>query len=254
MGSKKSFFILLILPLLLFKCTGNEVFLELQKTVKENSQKVEKNSAILDTLKIQSGTMGKKISNNSTTLEEKSQIVEHMSAEISNLKNEISEMNNFIAMQQEIIDSLMQKEKDGALPNQEKNVPQQLFQNAMNLYSNSEYQASITKFTQFLEKYPDDFRASGAQFWIGKCYISLEQFQTAIHQMDKVLTNYPNAKEIVDAQLEIAYCLEKTEQYKGALSLLQQIQNQFPDYEKMDVVIKKIEELSEGSAFGGKER
>jgi len=64
------------------------------------------------------------------------------------------------------------------------------YQEAFKAYSNREFNAAITLFSDFLKQYPNDMDADNSQYWLGQSHYQLENFAQAEQAFRNVLKHY----------------------------------------------------------------
>ncbi len=239
---KKIYLILPILFTILTQCSESSKYLQLQTIAQNNAQKIDTLSVIVDSNYYEIVQANESNAESINNLEERFVALEIIQSKISLLESKLNNIDSQISSQQETLNS-MQKEEIPKPIEQKEFSYEEIYQEARNLYIDNEFQESISKFTKFIEEFPDSILAANSQYWIGECYYSLEQYETAIFQFDKVVINYPTSEKVADAKLKIAFCLSDMGEYEGALTQLREIQKQFPDYERMDIVEDKIIQL-----------
>jgi len=240
---KKILFILLPLTLIILaQCSRGAQFQKLYTITEKNCQKIDSLSVVADNNTKLIADIKDSHSQSIKSMEDKLVAIEIIQSKMSMLESKLNNINSKVSSQQEILNDLQAESKPTSSEQKEISF-EKLYQEARNSYLDKEFQKSITKFTEFIKKFPDNTLAANAQYWIGECYYSLEQFETAIFHFDKVVINYPESEKVVDAKLKIAFCLSDMGEYEGALTQLREIKKHFPDYERMNIVRDKIMQL-----------
>lgn len=106
--------------------------------------------------------------------------------------------------------------------------PTEVYLRAFGDYASGRYQAAISGFENFLQRFPNNAYASNARYWLGDCYFSQQEYPTAILEFQKVLNDYPRAAKSPDALLKIATSqlhLGRTDEARQTVGRLDQ---QFP--------------------------
>lgn len=118
--------------------------------------------------------------------------------------------------------------------------PDKLYDQAHNEYRDSHYQEAIIQFKEFLLLFPQNNRASNAQYWIGESYYSLRDYDNAIQAFQLVLQNYPISSKIPDAMVKIGLCYLALEKKELAGLKFQQVIDQFPSSNAADIARQKL--------------
>ena len=245
---KKIIGFVLALSLLLSSCVFNEKYERLER-------KLLIQQAQIDTLKTFTVNMKKQIDDiENYNQQEFDSLHSHLSefsniySRISIAETEINMLENKLQEQEETFVELMDTSRT-ALKEETQPVkptnPDELYDYALQLHKNGEYQKSIENFTLLIHDYPRCDLVANAYYWNGENYFSLEQYETAMFNFDKVIQNYPNSNKVVDSKLKIALCLIGMKEYSGALTQLEKIKKNHPNYSKLNIVDEKIEWLKQ---------
>jgi tol-pal system protein YbgF len=97
------------------------------------------------------------------------------------------------------------------------------YDQAFILVRNTEYQAAIDAFNEFLQKCPDHENVDNAHYWIGECYYAMEEFPKAIAQFELVLTQYPTSSKLPSAMYKLARSKQEMGKDDEAKALYQQL-------------------------------
>lgn len=106
--------------------------------------------------------------------------------------------------------------------------PTEVYLRAFGDYASGRYQAAISGFETFLQRFPGNAYASNARYWLADCYFNQQEYPTAILEFQKVLNDYPRAVKSPDALLKIATSqlqLGRTDEARQAVGRLDR---QFP--------------------------
>ena len=101
------------------------------------------------------------------------------------------------------------------------NSAEELYRQALLFYESKQYDNALKSLKDLLRHYPSHQLSDNAQFWIGVCYLNLDQIDTAHRAFNEVLERYPAGNKVPDAMLMIGN-LEKrrgaVEQYREMLA------------------------------------
>jgi tol-pal system protein YbgF len=103
-----------------------------------------------------------------------------------------------------------------------------LFEQAYASYSRREYSAAETYFQQFMDQYPKDAMAGGAQYWLGETAFSSGEYRKAADRFLKTFTNFPNNERAPEALLKLAISLRRLGENSAACDSFAELQRRYP--------------------------
>ena len=103
-----------------------------------------------------------------------------------------------------------------------------LFEQAYGAYSRREYSAAETYFQQFMDQYPKDAMAGGAQYWLGETAFSSGEYRKAADRFLKTFTNFPNNERAPEALLKLAISLRRLGENSAACDSFAELQRRYP--------------------------
>lgn len=106
--------------------------------------------------------------------------------------------------------------------------PTEIYQTAFGDYAAGRYQQSINGFSRFIQFFPSNDYASNARYWLGECYLALDQPEQAVVEFDRVVSDYPKSTKAPDAMLKKAAALYQTNKEEGALETIQLLKERYP--------------------------
>lgn len=92
-----------------------------------------------------------------------------------------------------------------------------------------DYRLAISRFKEFLKKYPKSNLADNAQYWIGESHYGLREFDQAIIEFDAVRRRYPQGEKVPAALLKQGYAFAELGEKVNARLLLQEVMEKFPE-------------------------
>jgi tol-pal system protein YbgF len=92
-----------------------------------------------------------------------------------------------------------------------------------------DYRLAISRFKEFLKKYPKSNLADNAQYWIGESHYGLREFDQAIIEFDAVRRRYPQGEKVPAALLKQGYAFAELGEKVNARLLLQEVLEKFPE-------------------------
>ncbi|MBN2420549.1 MAG: tol-pal system protein YbgF [Deltaproteobacteria bacterium] len=103
-----------------------------------------------------------------------------------------------------------------------------LYESSLDLFNDGKYDQALSSFKSFLGAYPKSDLADNSQFWIGECYMGLNQYDHAILEFDKVIKNYPKENKVPNAMYRQAIAMQKIGELTGAKILLNKLIKMYP--------------------------
>ncbi len=119
----------------------------------------------------------------------------------------------------------------------------QLYDLALNLYREGKYELSINRFQDFVKRFPSSDKADNAYFWIGECYMALNQYSQAILSYQKVIERYPKGNKVPSAMLRQAIAFLELKDVTPAKLLLKKIIKRHSKSPEAKIAKKKLRQL-----------
>lgn len=119
----------------------------------------------------------------------------------------------------------------------------EMYDHALSLFRKGEYEAAMRGFQAFLNQHPKSDRADNGHFWIGECYMALEQYEQAILAYQKVIKDYPKGNKVANAMLRQAAAFLEIQDKTSARLLLKKIIKEHPGSNEAELAQKKLEAL-----------
>ena len=117
------------------------------------------------------------------------------------------------------------------------------YEEAWKLLDRKDYRAAITRFKDFLKKYPNSGYADNAQYWIGECYYALREFDQAILELDAVRRKYPKGDKVPAALLKQGFAFAELGDKVDARLILQELIDRYPQSEEAARAKQKLKTL-----------
>ena len=102
------------------------------------------------------------------------------------------------------------------------------YEAALRLMDKKDYRAAITRFKDFIKKYPKSRLANNAQYWIGECYYAVREFDQAIVEFDAVRRKYPQGDKVPAALLKQGFAFAELGEKVNARLVLQELVEKYP--------------------------
>lgn len=179
-------------------------------------------------------------SNNTVELRRVYATLERQNQSIEELADRITGMESRLQRQADELEQLRQQgatvqpsyqpaglpaPSGAASPAQGAGSPTEVYLQAFGDYASGRYQAAISGFESFLQRFPNNSYASNAQFWLADCYFNQQQYALAKSEFERVINDYPNAAKAPDALLKIAIAqlqMESPDDARQTISVLNQ--------------------------------
>ncbi|MBN2602481.1 MAG: tetratricopeptide repeat protein [Candidatus Marinimicrobia bacterium] len=155
--------------------------------------------------------------------------------QVENFKMIVTAFDEDKALTDEILESIkasdaVPENTVSAVPDVDDSEYRTLYNEALNLYFDRDYPASIERFRKLLAMSQRHPLADNCQYWLGENLYSQEKYSRAIEEFKKVGPLGDGNK--ADAALfKIGMSYLKMEQQSQALSAFKQLEKQFPDSE-----------------------
>lgn len=121
--------------------------------------------------------------------------------------------------------------------------PEELYQEAQNLFMSDRLSDSRERFAAFILSYPKHTLSDNAQYWIGETYYSEKDYQKALIEFKKVVDNYPSENKAADALLKVGFSyLELNNREKG-LEVFKIVMEQYPSSAAANKARIKLQEI-----------
>lgn len=121
--------------------------------------------------------------------------------------------------------------------------PEELYNEAQNLFIAGRLHESAEQFADFIARYPRHSLADNAQYWIGEVYYSQKDYQKATIEFKKVVDNYPNENKAPDALLKAGFSYIEIGNNEKAIDALKMVVEQYPASEAAAKAKVKLQEL-----------
>ena len=122
---------------------------------------------------------------------------------------------------------------------------EELYQRALIPYKNKHYKHALKSLKDFLVQYPSHNLSDNAQFWIGVCYLKLDQAGAALQAFNDVLEKYPAGNKVPDSMLMIAMAEKRRGEVSKYREMLTEIVRRHPESEAADRARKKLSKLGD---------
>lgn len=121
---------------------------------------------------------------------------------------------------------------------------EQLYGTTLATFNKAEYDQALLGFKRFIEAYPQSDLADNAQFWIGECYMGLEQYEQAILAYQEVIKKYPKGNKVPNAMLRQAGAFYEIKDKISSRLLLKKIIKEYPNSSEAKIANTKLKTLN----------
>jgi tol-pal system protein YbgF len=91
-----------------------------------------------------------------------------------------------------------------------------------------DYRGAISRFKEFIKKYPKSALVGNAQYWIAESHYALKEFDQAIIEFDAVRRKYPRAEKAPAALLKQGFAFAELGEKVNARLILQEVVEKYP--------------------------
>jgi tol-pal system protein YbgF len=121
---------------------------------------------------------------------------------------------------------------------------EQLYATTLATFKKTEYDQALIGFKRFIQDYPKSDLADNAQFWIGECYMGLEQYEQAILAYQEVIKRYPKGNKVPNAMLRQALAFYEIKDKISSRLLLKKIIKEYPNSSEAKIAKTKLKTLN----------
>jgi tol-pal system protein YbgF len=212
-------------------------------------------------MKANMGEMERKIQANADNNSVNSSAIAEVRTEVSYLNNSGSEMKKEKTMTEStpviITDNevIPEMKKDNMADSGDSNQiiiiednftdKSSLYSYAYELYKSGKYTESISKFNEFLGKFPSDDLSDNAMYWIAEIKYTEKNFSDASKQFKTLINKYPEGNKVPDAHLKLSYSYLELGMKDKAVMQLQTLVKAFPATNAGKLAKRKLKSLGE---------
>jgi tol-pal system protein YbgF len=102
------------------------------------------------------------------------------------------------------------------------------YEAALRVLEQKDYNLAISRFREFVKKYPKSRLANNAQYWIGESYYALRQFDQAILEFDEVRRSDPPGDKVAASLLQQGFAFAELGERVNARLILQEVVEKYP--------------------------
>lgn len=120
---------------------------------------------------------------------------------------------------------------------------QAIYDAAMDLYRNGQYQEAASSFGTFVEAYPDSIQIEEVRFYEGSSLYAAKRFSAAIQKLQSFISSNPNSKRAADALMVVASSQVEMNDLASAQDTLKRIVAEYPNSTAADTARSRLELL-----------
>ncbi len=102
------------------------------------------------------------------------------------------------------------------------------FESGWRLFERKEYRSAVSRFKEFLKKYPKSRIAANAQYWLGESHFGVKEYDKAIVEFDEVRRRYPQSDKVPAALLRQGFAFAELGEKLNARLVLQDVVEKYP--------------------------
>lgn len=120
---------------------------------------------------------------------------------------------------------------------------QAIYDAAMDLYRNGQYQEAASSFGSFVDAYPDSVQIEEMRFYEGSSLYASKRFSAAIQKLQSLVSQLPQSAYAADALMLIASSQVEMNDLASAQSTLKRIVTEYPESAAADTARSRLELL-----------
>ena len=120
---------------------------------------------------------------------------------------------------------------------------QAIYDAAMDLYRNGQYQEAASSFGSFVDAYPDSVQIEEMRFYEGSSLYASKRFSAAIQKLQSLVSQLPQSAYAADALMLIASSQVEMNDLASAQSTLKRIVAEYPESAAADTARSRLELL-----------
>jgi tol-pal system protein YbgF len=106
-----------------------------------------------------------------------------------------------------------------------------------------DYRSALTRFKDFVRKYPRSRLAESAQYYVGESHYALREFEQAIVEFDAVRSRYPQGEKVSAALLKQGFAFAELGENANAKLILQQVVDNYAQTPEAAQAREKLKSL-----------
>jgi tol-pal system protein YbgF len=169
------------------------------------------------------------------TNREGDQRIKHLETRLAKAEEDLKAQGEALKAREEAIKQLLEAQEktaasdgftEGAVA--ESDAIRKDYEAAWRTLDKKDYRAAISRFKEFIKKYPKSALVGNAQYWIAESHYALREFDQAIIEFDAVRRKYPRAEKAPAALLKQGFAFAELGEKVNARLILQEVVEKYP--------------------------
>jgi len=169
------------------------------------------------------------------TNREGDQRIKHLESRLAKTEEDLKAQGEALKAREEAIKQLLEAQEktatsdgftEGAVA--ESDAIRKDYEAAWRTLDKKDYRAAISRFKEFIKKYPKSALVGNAQYWIAESHYALREFDQAIIEFDAVRRKYPRAEKAPAALLKQGFAFAELGEKVNARLILQEVVEKYP--------------------------
>jgi tol-pal system protein YbgF len=118
--------------------------------------------------------------------------------------------------------------------------PEELYQEALQLFRSGQFSESRALFARYLEQYANTDLADNSQFWLGESYYAENNYREAIAAYEKTIKDYPKSDKVSSALLKQGMAFLELGDKTAAKILLKKVVKNYPETNQARIAQRKL--------------
>lgn len=161
--------------------------------------------------------------------------------QMENMRQEIAQLRGKVEKLDWQSSKLQERQQEPSLISDPQE--QAIYDAAMDLYRNAQYQEAASSFGTFVEAYPESTQIEEVRFYEGSSLYAAKRFSAAIQKLQSLISNNPSSKHAADALMVIASSQVEMNDLASAQNSLKRIVAEYPDSSAADTARSRLELL-----------
>lgn len=104
----------------------------------------------------------------------------------------------------------------------------QVYEQAMSLFNGDQTKLALEALQNFVKTYPKSAYGAHAQYWVGECYLALQDYPNAVTEFQKVVSKFATSEKAPTAMLRQGVAFFKMKEYQDAKDFLTSVIAKYP--------------------------
>ncbi len=170
-----------------------------------------------------------------TRLEDQNRVISGLTEKLDFLERKTDLLEERLTLVQEDTDVRLKElnDKTGAgtakpAPTAEKKKPKEVYDAALTLLKQGQYEKAETAFVDFMKKYPSSSLVGNANYWLGETYYARGRYEQAAGIFADGVSKYKKNSKAPDNMLKLGLTLKRLKQTNQSCVAFQNLAAEFP--------------------------